>query len=538
MKLLRKNLDKKGSGSVSLIAENAEDMWHAYNLIHAGDYLKSTTIRKVVTESSVGLTTTNRVHTTLTILVKTLDFDTQASVLRVKGTNCEENQFVKLGAYHTIDLELNRKFEISKHEWDSVALERIDDACDPGQNADVAAVVMQEGLAHVCLILSSMTLVKSKIEMSIPRKRKGQCATHDKSMEKFFDRIVQALLTHINFDVVKAIVIASPGFIKDQFFQYMNDYVVKNLQTAKVLADNKSKFILIHSANGFKHSLKDIFEDPNLMPRLSDTKAMGEVKALDAFYQMLKSEPDRAYYGYKHVEKAHEAEAIDVLLISDSLFRSKELKERKKYVNIVDRVRENNGTVKIFSSLHVSGEQLMQLTGIAAILRFPMPDIEEDELTDSDDDDEEEKNDIMKPNGHLVNVEDFEDADDDNNENVVEPKTNIKNNKNLLNSDLKPNNSSAQLHQVSSSSSLGATAASSNSNSTSAFVPVASSSKLVTAATNSSNNKNKNKRFTNKENYDDDDYDMTYYSNNNNKSGYNSNRRQNNNYYDDDDYDF
>jgi protein pelota len=529
MKLVRKNLDKKGSGSVSLIAENAEDMWHAYNLIHAGDYLKSTTIRKVVTESSVGLTTTNRVHTTLTILVKSLDFDTQASVLRVKGTNCEENQFVKLGAYHTIDLELNRKFEISKHEWDSVALERIDDACDPSQNADVAAVVMQEGLAHVCLILSSMTLVKSKIEMTIPRKRKGQCATHDKSMEKFFERIVQALLTHINFDVVKAIVIASPGFIKDQFFQYMNDYTVKNLPTTKVLADNKSKFILIHSANGFKHSLKDIFEDPNLMPRLTDTKAMGEVKALDAFYQMLKSEPDRAYYGYKHVEKAHEAEAIDVLLISDSLFRSKELKERKKYVNIVDRVRENNGTVKIFSSLHVSGEQLMQLTGIAAILRFPMPDIEEDELTDSDE--EENKNDIMKSNGHLVNIEDIEDPEDDNNENVVEPKANIKHNNNLLNSDLKPNNSTVQP----SVSNLGATAVVSNSNFTASLAPpLASSSKLAPTSAN----KNKNKRFTNKENYDDDDYDMAYYSSNN-KSGYNSNRRQNNNnYYDDDDYDF
>jgi len=48
------------------------------------------------------------VHTTLTICVKSLDFDTQASVLRVKGTNFEENQFVRMGAYHTIDLELNR----------------------------------------------------------------------------------------------------------------------------------------------------------------------------------------------------------------------------------------------------------------------------------------------------------------------------------------------------------------------------------------------------------------------------------------------
>lgn len=202
-----------------------------------------------------------------------------------------------MGAYHTIDLELQRKFDITKQEWDSVSIDRIDEACDPNQNADLAAIVMQEGLAHICLILSSMTLVKSKIEMSIPRKRKGLCSNHDKSLDKFFERIVQGMLTHINFDVVKAIIVGSPGFIKDQFMQYMNAYAVQNIQTAKVLIDNKSKFLPIHCSSGFKHSIKEMFEDPNLAGRLTDTKALGEVNAIGAFYKMLKTEPSRAFYG-------------------------------------------------------------------------------------------------------------------------------------------------------------------------------------------------------------------------------------------------
>lgn len=53
-------------------------------------------------------------------------------------------------------------------------------ACDPVQHADLAAIVMQEGLAHVCLITSAMTLVRTKIETNIPRKRKGMCSQHDK----------------------------------------------------------------------------------------------------------------------------------------------------------------------------------------------------------------------------------------------------------------------------------------------------------------------------------------------------------------------
>ena len=74
------------------------------------------------------------------------------------------------------------------------------EACDPGQNADLAAIVMQEGIANLCLVLSSMTLVKAKIEVNISRKRKGVTSGYDKSLEKFFERIVQAMVTHINFD--------------------------------------------------------------------------------------------------------------------------------------------------------------------------------------------------------------------------------------------------------------------------------------------------------------------------------------------------
>ena len=37
--------------------------------------------------------------------------------------------------------------------------------------AEVGAVVMQEGLAHVCIVLSSLTIVKSKIQLAIPQKR-------------------------------------------------------------------------------------------------------------------------------------------------------------------------------------------------------------------------------------------------------------------------------------------------------------------------------------------------------------------------------
>lgn len=64
-----------------------------------------------------------------------------------------------------------------------------------------------------------------------------------------------------------------------------------------------------------------MLQDPAVVAKMSDTKAAGEVKALEQFYMMLQCEPAKAYYGKKHVLRAAEAQSIETLLISDNLFR-------------------------------------------------------------------------------------------------------------------------------------------------------------------------------------------------------------------------
>ena len=65
---------------------------------------------------------------------------------------------------------------------------------------------------------------------------------------------MQALLRHVNFEIVKCVLVASPGFVKEQFFDYMFQQAVKT--DNKLLIDNKSKFLLVHASSGFKHSLR------------------------------------------------------------------------------------------------------------------------------------------------------------------------------------------------------------------------------------------------------------------------------------------
>lgn len=138
---------------------------------------------------------------------------------------------------------------------------------------------------------------------------------------------------------------------------------------------------------------------------------------MNDFLAMLSSSVGRAHYGFNHVKSAADSDAVETLLMSDSVFRIRDFVARRKYVDLVEQVSQSCATPpsgwqtlsvadawqraqscnarlvvtshppcvlpvvqvqskggKFFclSSLHVTGEQLHQLGGVAAILRFPL----------------------------------------------------------------------------------------------------------------------------------------------------------------------
>lgn len=102
------------------------------------------------------------------------------------------------------------------------------------------------------------------------------------------------------------------------------------------------------------------------------------MRALQDFYDMLTRDEDRACYGFDDVMRANSLCAIEQLLVSDSMYRNhSDLNVRKRVMGLMDSVKDSGGKIFKFSSLHVSGEQLNSYTGIAAILRFPVFEEEE-----------------------------------------------------------------------------------------------------------------------------------------------------------------
>ncbi|MBW0571552.1 hypothetical protein O181_111267 [Austropuccinia psidii MF-1] len=134
MKPIWRQIEKNHAGSVTLKAENDEDMWNVYNLINMppqGDQVRSASIQQIVTETSsaTGAKDSCCIKLNLTIEVNKVLYSgaelpsaksaandlitpTQSSSNLSNGASLhlsdqisQQNEHVKLGAFHTLDLE-------------------------------------------------------------------------------------------------------------------------------------------------------------------------------------------------------------------------------------------------------------------------------------------------------------------------------------------------------------------------------------------------------------------------------------------------
>jgi protein pelota len=294
-----------------------------------------------------------------------------------------------MGQYHTLDLELNRQFTLLKPGgWDSVAKETLAEALRPESGDDLAAVVMQEGLANICVVTEFRTVLKQRVEHSIPKKRAGSSAL-DNGTKAFYEKVLNTLLRAVDFEPKdgngsRALLLASPGFVATEFRKYMQEQGQRT-NDKKLMAIARDALV-VHSSSGHIHALNEILKSPEVQSRMKDTKYGSETKMMDDFFKRLRNDDGRAWYGVKPVEKAVNEGAVGsgggILMVNNSLFRNMDVATRKRYVSLVDKVKEAGGEARVLSSDHESGQRLDALGGIAAVLTYPIFDLDESDEED------------------------------------------------------------------------------------------------------------------------------------------------------------
>ena len=318
-------------------------------------------------------------------------FDVTVSSLHVSGTITEANETAGIGQHHTLDLELNRPCVIWKADgWDSVARRALREAVSDDKGDAVAAVAMHEGLANICLITGARTVLKQRVEHAVPRKQASQ-KERGQGSTAFYEKTLATLLRAADFSQPRTLLLASPGFWAQDFRNYIKEQGIRGGN--KVLDRLARDSVVVHSSTGFVHSLNEVLQSPQVQATMRDQRSAAETGLMDRLWGLVRQDDGRAWYGVGPVERAVQGGAVGrgggVLLANNKFFRSMDVAERARYVALVDKVSSEGGEVKILSSDHESGQRLDALGGIAAILTFPLYELDEEQGGEGDDDEKE-----------------------------------------------------------------------------------------------------------------------------------------------------
>ncbi|RVX11731.1 Protein PELOTA 1 [Vitis vinifera] len=295
-------------GTINIVPEEPDDRWLLYNLISKGDVIVADTTRK---------TAFGRVRLTLEIKITAIDYDKVGSVIRVAGRNLVHNEHVDAGAFHTIEIERNKPFDLKKKAWDSDAIEELRSYGNAAK-ADLAVLLIQDVSAELYSIGKIATTLCANIEApsktNLNKNRAAKSKSQSKS-NKFFENILTE-------------------FVK-----------ITRRQKLQQIEENKERVVVVNTSG--KATLKAVLHEPEVMKLIRGKNGAVEITAWKDF---------------------------------DELYRSANHGSRHKYTDLVKSVKKAGGKALVYSHNHVMGEQLGQLTGIAAILRFPLPDLDDMEL--------------------------------------------------------------------------------------------------------------------------------------------------------------
>lgn len=338
---------------IELIPETLDDLWHLSHIIKKGDLVSAVTTRRIQDKSGERIRSDRGIKKTfrLTVRVESVKFHKYTGRLRVTGViEKGPEDIVPLGSYHTLEVKLNKKICIKKEEWPKWAINRLKDAINASKELNAIILLIEENSAELGLLRQYGIEYYGPITGNISGKRIKD-KTRDKKIIEFYEKIISSLK---KFKDVGTIIIAGPGFAKDDFYAYLKDKYPKI-----------SKISIVESAgSGGRTGIQEVLRKGTVEKVLEKHRVARETREVNKILEKITKSPSLVVYGKDHVIEAANLGAIKKLLVLDTLLHD------EKIESLVKEVEKMRGEVIVISSEHESGKQLKSIGGLAAHLRF------------------------------------------------------------------------------------------------------------------------------------------------------------------------
>ena len=340
-------------GIVEVVPETLDDLWHLSHIVEVGDNASSKTTRRIQDNTGDKLRSDRGVKKTfyLGLDIETISFHLFTGKLRLTGVITRgPEDLIPLGSHHTLEVKLNTPLTIKKDRWPKWAINRLNQAIDASKKLSAIIVVLEDDTATIGLMRQFGIEYYGPIKGHISGKRILD-KNRQKNIISFYEKVIESIT---KFDSIQNIVIAGPGFVKNDFYDYLKE---KHKDLAKIS-------IVESTGSGGRNGISEVLKKGTVEKLTSQNRVAIEMGAVNRLLEQIGKNSSKIAYGIKQTNDAINMGAVELLLILDTKVASENMGEA------MDMVENMKGEVMVISSEHDGGKQLESLGGMAAILRY------------------------------------------------------------------------------------------------------------------------------------------------------------------------
>ncbi len=344
-----------------VIPETADDFWHLYNIICKDDLVYARTTREVKVDEKYGRPKRGeRIPVFLGVSVENVDWDKFLGRLRVHGIIRYAPEDVPSGVHHTLNITLNTPMTIVKESWAEHEIERLQRASRTSEKPIIIISIDDEGYA---IATTAQYGVEERVEQRMRLPGKLETEKRDAATSVYFRGALNSL-REIWTQTHSPIAVIGVGFTKNDFAKFIENEAA---DLAKSVVDVKS--VNSSGVAGIYEALRAGI----LLKAVKHLRVSEEASVVEEVLKRLGKGESNVTYGFEEVEKAAKLGAVEKLVLADSVLRRTDEQRRLLVEEIMRTVEEKGGgTTMIVSTEHEAGLKLLALSGIAALLRYPV----------------------------------------------------------------------------------------------------------------------------------------------------------------------
>ena len=324
--------------------ETLNDLWSMQRILFVNDSVQSHSLRKFKTEDGKA---GDMKDVLIKLKVEKVELDKNSQRLRISGKIIEGRpmEYVQLNSYHTLNIKVFDTLQIEKQRWNSYLLSVVKHAIAITKKPRLGIIVMDDEKALPAYLLGFGIEFRSELYSHLSKR------ITPKEFQELHSKYFDELANIIREMSVETIIIAGPGFTKDELRKYFED--------KGIVQKMGKRIVYLSTSNTERSGVYELIRSDDVAVLLDKERIREEFILMEQFLKGLSI--GKSKYGLEDVSTLVDSYDAQIVLVNDSMLSDPKVQQ------LLEQSEKHHIKIEVFNADDEVGKQLNAFKNICCI---------------------------------------------------------------------------------------------------------------------------------------------------------------------------